>query len=168
MDEWGRRNDTPSMIRYALRCQHGHAFESWFASSAAYDRLCSAGHVTCPDCGSAEVDKALMAPQLAPERPGKVAPLKIAQTAPEATPVAETTTTSTDPRAAAVARLRAEVEKNSEYVGIKFAQEARRMHAGEAPERTIHGEANPDEARALIDEGVPITPLPFVSRRKVN
>jgi hypothetical protein len=158
------------MIRYALKCPQGHGFESWFAASAAYERLRVAGHVTCPVCGSAEVDKALMAPQLAPERVGAMVQPQPAGAAQEAAPAADADTMPvvSDPRAVAIARLRAEVEKNSEYVGGRFAQEARRIHTGDAPERTIHGEARPDEARALIEEGVPIAPLPFATGRKVN
>lgn len=157
------------MIRYALKCPEGHGFESWFASSAAYERLRQAGHVTCPVCGSAAVEKALMAPQLAPERAGAAPGLPVpAGAAPETPPAPDATPKAPDPRAEAIARLRAEVEKNSEYVGGRFAQEARRIHTGDAPERTIHGEARPDEARALIEEGVPIAPLPFATARKVN
>ena len=135
------------MIRYALRCTNGHAFESWFQSVAAFDTLTARKSVTCIECGSAEVEKALMAPAVATE-----APLR----QPE------------DPREAALAALRRHVEENSDYVGMNFVTEARRMHAGELPERAIHGEARLDEARALIEEGVPVAPLPFLPARKVN
>ena len=137
------------MIRYDLKCDKGHAFDSWFASAAAYDRLAAAGHVACPDCGSASVTKALMAPSVAraEERP---------LSAPR------------DPREAALADLRRHVEENSDYVGLSFAAEARAMHEGRAPERAIHGEAKPDEARKLIEEGVPVLPLPFLPPRKAN
>ncbi|WP_323042507.1 DUF1178 family protein [Gemmobacter sp.] len=137
------------MIRYDLRCDKGHAFDSWFASAAAYDRLAAAGHVACPDCGSTKVDKALMAPAVsrAEDRP---------LTAPR------------DPREEALADLRRQVEENSDYVGLSFAAEARAMHEGRIPERAIHGEAKPDEARKLIEDGVPVAPLPFTPSRKTN
>lgn len=137
------------MIRYDLTCDKGHAFDSWFASAAAYDRLAGAGHVACPDCGSAQVSKALMAPAVVakPER---------------------ALTTPRDPREAALAELRAQVEANSDYVGLSFAAEARAMHEGRAPERPIHGEAKLDEARKLIEDGVPVAPLPFLPARKAN
>jgi hypothetical protein len=137
------------MIRYALRCDSDHGFESWFGSAAAYDRLRDAGHVTCPDCGSCRVDKALMAPSVAPSR-------------------TQSPAASQDPREAALAELRRRVEENSEYVGLEFAAEARRIHDGEAPERSIYGEARPEEARRLIEDGVPVAPLPFIPKARAN
>jgi hypothetical protein len=137
------------MIRYALRCDSDHAFDSWFGSADAYDRLRAAGHVACPDCGSTQVDKALMAPNVTPSRTTELA-------APR------------DPREAALAELRRRVEENSEYVGLEFAAEARRIHEGAAPERSIYGEARPDEARRLIEEGVPVAPLPFLPKARAN
>jgi hypothetical protein len=137
------------MIRYALRCDSDHGFDSWFGSADAYDRLRAAGHVACPDCGSTQVDKALMAPNVTPSRTTELA-------APR------------DPREAALAELRRRVEENSEYVGLEFAAEARRIHEGAAPERSIYGEARPDEARRLIEEGVPVAPLPFLPKARAN
>lgn len=136
------------MIRYALTCKADHAFDSWFASASAYDALAAAGHVACPVCGSTRVDKALMAPAVASEKPDLKKP---------ANPMEE-----------ALAAMRAHVEANSDYVGLNFVTEARRMHAGEVPERSIHGEARPEEARALLEEGVPVAPLPFMPPRKAN
>lgn len=142
------------MIRYTLICDKDHRFDSWFPSAAGYDRLAAAGHVTCPDCGSATVDKALMAPA-------------VARTATE--PVEERPLSApADPRAERLAALRREIEKNSEYVGMNFAAEARAIHDGDAPERSIYGEAKPEEARALIEDGVPVAPLPFLPVRKAN
>lgn len=135
------------MIRYALKCEAGHAFESWFKSGEAYEGLRAGGHVTCPECGSGRVDKALMAPQVAH---GMARAADTAQ------------------RAAALAALRRKVEENSEYVGVNFVTEARAMHAGDAPERAIYGEARPEEAIALLEEGVPVAPLPFLPTRKTN
>jgi hypothetical protein len=141
------------MIRYALRCANAHDFESWFGSADDFDRLKAAGHVACPDCGSRGVEKALMAPRVTPGR-------KKAETA---TPLA-----AQDPREAALAELRRRVEENSEYVGMNFAAEARRIHEGDAPERSIYGEAKADEARRLIEDGVPVAPLPFLPKARTN
>jgi hypothetical protein len=137
------------MIRYALSCPEGHSFDSWFQSAAAFDGLQGAGQLTCPVCGSAKVAKSVMAPAVAPSGGAD-----LSQPANE--------------REAALARLRRHVEENSEYVGMEFVSEARRIHEGDAPERSIHGEARPDEARRLIEEGVPVAPLPFMPQRKVN
>lgn len=139
------------MIRYALKCEGDHAFESWFGSAEAFDRLLSSGHITCPDCGSTAVGKALMAPNVTPSRK---------KTPPLAAPK--------DPREAALAELRRKIEENSEYVGMNFAAEARRIHDGEAPERSIYGEARPDEAKRLIEDGVPVAPLPFLPKARAN
>lgn len=137
------------MIRYDLTCDQGHAFDSWFASAAAYDRLAAAGHVACPECGSSKVAKALMAPSVVarPER-GLTAPR--------------------DAREAALAELRARIEAESDYVGLSFAAEARAMHEGRVPERAIHGEAKLEDARKLIEDGVPVAPLPWLPTRKAN
>lgn len=141
------------MIRYALKCPEGHGFESWFQSSSAYEALRGAGHVACPICGSTAVDKALMAPAVGqtdqPEPKGAL-------------------TTPQSEMEQALAALRKQVEENSEYVGLGFAAEARRIHSGDAPERAIYGEARADEARALIEDGVPVAPLPFMPQRKTN
>jgi hypothetical protein len=138
------------MIRYALRCTEDHRFESWFGSSADYDRLHAAGHVTCAVCGSPEVEKELMAPQIgggsAAERPLSAA---------------------ASPAEQALRELRRKIEAQSENVGRDFAKEARRIHDGEAPARSIIGEARPSEARALVEDGVPIAPLPW-SRKRGN
>lgn len=142
------------MIRYALRCDKAHAFDSWFQSAAAYDALATAGRVACPVCGSVAVEKALMAPTVQAERAAPAEP------GPLAAPASE--------MEAALAALRREIEANSEYVGLNFAAEARKMHAGAAPERAIHGEARLEEARKLVEEGVPVAPLPFMPARKVN
>lgn len=141
------------MIRFSLKCDKDHGFESWFPSGQAFETLKAQGHVACPVCGSATVEKALMAPAVVAAPRGEERP---ALTAP-ANPVEE-----------ALAALRRQVEENSEYVGMNFATEARRIHSGDAPERAIHGEARAEEARKLIEEGVPVAPLPFLPARKVN
>jgi len=144
------------MIRYALSCAANHDFESWFQSSVAFDRLAAAGRLTCPSCGSAEVRKALMAPAVLGA--GKDQEPAVPPAAPPSAAEIEH----------AIAELRKQVEETSDYVGLNFAAEARRIHAGEAPERSIYGETRPDEARRLIEDGVPVAPLPFVPRRKTN
>ena len=138
------------MIRYALRCDKGHDFDGWFRSSDAFASLQRAGQVSCAQCGSARVEKALMAPAVAADP----APRPLA--APQS------------PVEAALEKLRRHVEENSDYVGLSFAEEARAMHEGECPARAIHGEARPDEARKLIEDGVPVAPLPFIPRRRAN
>ena len=140
------------MIRYDLKCDGDHEFDSWFQSASAFERLATAGHVTCPQCGSAKVEKRLMAPALSKTRPNVDRPL----------------TAPADPREAALAELRRKVEANSEYVGLRFAAEARQMHEGLVPERAIYGEAHADEARQLIEDGVPVAPLPFLPPRRAN
>lgn len=137
------------MIRYTLSCSSDHRFDSWFASAAAFDALAAAGHVACPVCGATQVEKALMAPAVATsDKPDLKRP---------ASEIEE-----------ALAAMRAHVEANSDYVGLNFVAEARKMHAGEVPERSIYGEAKPEEARALLEEGVPVAPLPFMPPRKAN
>ena len=137
------------MIRFRLTCDNDHGFESWFASNAAYDGLKAAGQLECPVCGSRKVDKALMAPAVA--------------TAPTAPPAA-----GPEALAEKLAAWRRHVEENSDYVGLEFVTEARAIHEGTAPERPIWGEARLDEARKLLDDGVPVAPLPFVPRSRTN
>ncbi|MER5171722.1 DUF1178 family protein [Thioclava sp. GXIMD2076] len=146
------------MIRYTLKCADGHQFDGWFASGEAFDTQCAKGLVTCAVCGSADVSKSLMAPSVQSPRKMAAAP---AQKAPSlSAPASE--------MEAAMAKLREHIEKNSDYVGDDFVREARAMHEGDAPERAIHGEAKPDEARALLEDGIGIMPLPFAPRRKTN
>jgi hypothetical protein len=136
------------MVRYSLSCADGHLFESWFQSASAFDDLAARGLLSCAECGSPKVRKALMAPAVAASGPDLSTPR--------------------DPREAALAALRRQVEENSDYVGLSFAAEARRIHAGEAPERHIWGEAKPSEAKALLEEGIPVAPLPFLPKRSAN
>jgi hypothetical protein len=145
------------MIRYAIKCSADHSFDSWFQSAAAFEALKVAGHVSCPICGSTEVGKGLMAPAL---RRSETAAVPAVPDRPLEAP-------GTDVEAA-LAALRRQIEANSDYVGLNFAAEARRIHAGEAPERSIYGQARADEARALIEDGVPVAPLPFVPGRKTS
>lgn len=140
------------MIRYSLRCDKGHDFDGWFRSSDAFEGLRKAGQVTCAQCGSTEVQKSLMSPSVPAKSGTKEAPLSQPQ----------------NPTEAALDKLRKHVEANSDYVGLKFADEARAMHEGRSPNRAIHGEARPEEARKLIEDGVPVAPLPFAPRQKAN
>ena len=142
------------MIRYAIKCSADHSFDSWFQSAAAYEALISAGRISCPICGSVKVEKGLMAPSVRLSDPAGV-------------PERPLDAPGTDVEAA-LAALRRQIEANSDYVGLNFAAEARRIHAGDAPERAIYGEARADEARALIEDGGPVAPLPFVPGRKTN
>jgi hypothetical protein len=153
------------MIRYQLKCDKRHEFEAWFASSAAYDRQAKRGQVSCPKCGSAKVQKAVMAPSIAKgSRRGRKA-----DKAPETQPAQAQPSASETHRLAAhgdllgaMRKLRAEIEAKSEYVGQRFPEEARKIHYEEVPARGIHGEATSDEARALIEEGIEFYPLPVL------
>lgn len=171
------------MIRYMLKCAEGHGFESWFADAGAYDSLAAAQQLSCPLCGNATIEKALMAPAV---RPGRAAAPAAADPSPKGAaapqmrgpaplaPKAMPTTAAqalSDPGSeleSALAALRRQVETHSEYVGADFAAEARKMHEGDAPERAIYGEAKPEEARQLLEDGVPVMPLPFLPSRKTN
>ena len=155
------------MIRYTLRCECGHAFESWFQSSSAYDSQIKRKLVTCPACDSVKVDKAIMAPQIVSKKGRENAIPAPAEPA-EVTPQAASTQPSSTPLLMAQERelrtklkeLRDHIVKNADNVGERFATEARAMHYGDKEHRPIYGEASPDEARALIDEGVEVMPVP--------
>ena len=148
------------MIRYALVCDKGHAFESWFADSAAYDKQAKRGLVSCPQCGSAKVEKAIMAPRLAGSRKG-AAPIEAPAEAPaaapekpqEKAPVAMLSPQERELRAK-LKELRDHLTQNADNVGPKFPEEARKMHYGEIEHRSIYGEATPDDAKALAEEGI--------------
>jgi hypothetical protein len=156
------------MIRYALRCEHDHAFESWFSDSAAYDQQVKRKLVSCPACNSVKIEKAIMAPRIVSKKGRERAePVP----APVETPaVAETPATGATPLMMAQERelraklkeLRDHVVKNADNVGEKFPNEARKMHYGEIEHRPIYGEASPEEAKSLIDEGVEVSPLPVL------
>lgn len=152
------------MIRYTLRCQRNHTFESWFQSSSAYESQLKRKLVSCPTCGSEKVEKAIMAPQIVSKK-GR----SRAETAPEQAPVDAPATAPTPLMMAQERELRAKLKelrdhviKNADNVGERFPSEARKMHYGDIEHRPIYGEASPDEARALIDEGVEVSPLPVL------
>jgi hypothetical protein len=155
------------MIHYNLRCERGHAFESWFQSSSAYESQERRRLVSCPTCGSAKVERAIMAPQIVSKKGRE-------STEPAPAPVPAATTEVTNPAStpllmaqerelrAKLKELRDHIVKNADNVGERFPNEARKMHYGDIEHRPIYGEASPDEARALIEEGVEVTPLPVL------
>jgi hypothetical protein len=155
------------MIRYTLRCDRGHAFESWFQSSSVYESQEKRKLVTCPACGSAKVERAIMAPQIV-SRKGRDSALPAP--APIAAPAADVAAPASTPLMMAQERelraklkeLRDHIVKNADNVGERFPNEARKMHYCDIEHRPIYGEASPDEARALIDEGVEVSPLPVL------
>jgi len=133
------------MIRFDLKCSNGHRFDSWFGSGADFDKLMAADLVNCSVCGDTKVEKAIMAPRVAKaERPlsGPASPAE--QSAKE---------------------LRKQIEDSADNVGTDFADEARRIHDGDSPERPIYGEAKIEDAKALIDDGIPVAPLPWGNRK---
>ncbi|SEP47014.1 hypothetical protein SAMN04487843_12489 [Methylobacterium sp. ap11] len=154
------------MIRYALSCDSGHSFESWFPSSDSYDAQAQAGFVTCPFCDSAKVTKQIMAPSLgrAAALPAPAGAPARAEAAPAVPAPAETPVSLvSEPERQLRAMIRAlheQVARSADHVGSNFATEARRMHYGETEQRAIYGEASLTEARALVDEGIAVQPLP--------
>jgi hypothetical protein len=160
------------MIHYDLRCGDGHMFDGWFNSSSAFDKQAQAGLVECPVCGGTMVTRALMAPRLSK---GTAAPAETAPP-PEAKPEPSKTVAAPDAMAvggvpalpdqvrAVLQRIRAEVEQKCDYVGQRFAEEARAMHSGESKRRAIYGETTPDQAEALADEGIDVARIPWVPR----
>ncbi len=169
------------MIRYRLQCKKGHGFESWFASSEAFDKLAAKKQVVCPECGSKSVEKALMAPGIvksAAKSPSKravnaaarraataaaaaaAAPASPSPAAPPSEPVTPAVAAAQQELMTAIRKLRDEVQAKAEYVGRRFPEEALKIHHDEAPARGIYGEATLEEARELLEEGVEFLPLP--------
>jgi hypothetical protein len=145
------------MIKYALACEEAHEFESWFPSSESFDQQVARGFVTCPTCGSAKVTKTIMAPQVA-RKDRAVVPVPV----PAAQPAAPVAMVSPEEKLlrSKIKELRDHLVANSDHVGDKFAEEARKIHYGEAEKRSIYGSATPEEARDLVDEGVEFHALP--------
>ena len=142
------------MIKYALACDKGHSFESWFPDSDSYEKQARRGLIACPECGATRVSKAIMAPAIVGQKAER-APL-------EAAPASVALLDERQQRLRETARrLRDEIIANTHDVGRKFPEEARAIHDGDAPARSIRGQATADEARALIEEGVGVLPLPF-------
>ena len=151
------------MIHYQLRCAGDHAFDGWFRDSAAFDTQASHGLVECPVCGDTKVNRALMAPRIAKARP--VLDSVGTPETPAALPDAEKQAVALpDGVRAALQRLRAEVERNCDYVGPDFAEEARRIHRGESDRQGIYGESTPEQAEMLADEGIEVARIPWVPR----
>lgn len=148
------------MIRYALHCEKGHAFESWFPSSDSYEAQRKQGFVACPVCGATRVDKALMAPQVARKDRAATADPAPPAAAPPA-PVAMVSPAEQELRAK-IRELREHLVKNADPVGERFAEEARKIHYGEAEHRSIYGQASPEEARELAEEGIEFHALPVL------
>jgi hypothetical protein len=130
------------MILFALRCAAEHEFEAWFRNGATFESQSAAGKIACPVCGDPKVGKAPMAPRVARSRKGDTAP----------TPVQMRQT---------LLELRREVEAKCDYVGDRFAEEARRIHYGETDKRSIYGEANADDAKSLSEEGIDFSRIPW-------
>jgi hypothetical protein len=151
------------MIRYALVCAKGHAFESWFQNSAAYDKQARRALVTCPVCGTAKVEKEIMSPRLSGSRKREEAGASPAtnEQANDKTPVVMMSPPERELRKK-LKELREHLTRNADYVGPKFPDEARKMHYGEIDHRSIYGEASPDEAKKLHEEGVEFHPLPVL------
>ncbi|MEM6727475.1 MAG: DUF1178 family protein [Pseudomonadota bacterium] len=140
------------MIRYTLKCGQNHTFESWFASADAYESLRAGGHVSCAICGDTDIEKSLMAPAVAPK--GDVTSPSLA--------------TAHSPQEEAFQKFKEHVEANTTDVGRDFAKRARAMHDGTEPDAPIRGEANLGEVKGLLENGVPVAPLPFSSNRRTN
>jgi hypothetical protein len=159
------------MIRYSLVCERQHDFESWFANSAAYDKQVKRGLVGCPICGSSKVDKAIMAPRLArSDKRIDVPPAPPEASAPGAPAQAPAPVAMISPQEhefrSKLKELRDHLTKNAENVGRKFPEEARKMHYGEIEHRSIYGEASPQEAKDLHEEGIEFHPLPVLPEER--
>lgn len=173
------------MIRYQLSCPQSHAFEGWFQSSAAFDVQVKKKLVTCPSCGSSKVQKALMAPnvvtseqktasrkkrrtELQGQTSGESAsvPSEVGSQGAHPSQAPQTPQIAPSPEQREALRklrkLRDEVLAKSDYVGPKFADEARRIHTGETPNRGIHGEASLDDVKSLVEDGIEIYPVPVL------
>lgn len=140
------------MIKYALACEHGHAFEGWFGASADFDDQAARGLLECPVCASKAVRKQIMAPAVA----GTKAQTRGADLPPAARQM----------MMEAMGKVRAHVEENFDYVGDAFAREARAIHEGRSEERGIYGEATPTEVKSLVEDGVPVAALPPAPPKK--
>jgi hypothetical protein len=156
------------VIQYALACDKGHTFESWFQNSAAYDKQAKRKLIECPMCGSAKVEKAIMAPRLA--RRDKSTSIAVREeaasaladaTAPDSSPVAMISPQEHEFRKK-LKELRDHLTANADNVGKKFSEEARKMHYGETEHRSIYGEATAEDAKELHEEGIAFHPLPVL------
>jgi len=152
------------MILFALRCTGGHEFEGWFRDNAAYDRQSGRSLIACPECGSTKVEKAPMAPRLGRSSKGESEPAPAPQAEAPAVPASATPEQPPTPAQVrhALQVLRRHVERHFEDVGPKFADEARRIHKGEAKIRGIYGEATPSDTEKLLEEGIEVASIPWL------
>src|SRR5882757_6406721 len=154
------------MIRYSLRCERDHAFESWFQDSSAYDAQVKRKLVSCPVCSSVKIEKAIMAPRIAGTSSTRSRQPVPTPPAPAEIPAAATSTplmmAQERELRAKLKELRDHIVKNADNVGEQFPNEARKMHYGDIEHRPIYGEASPEEARSLVDEGIEVSPLPVL------
>ena len=141
------------MIKYTLHCSNFHQFDSWFSSSEAFDKLKDSKLLSCELCGDTSVSKSVMAPSVKTKKDEVIKGALLQNTVKENNLIKE---------------LRKKVEKSCEYVGDKFAEEARAMHDGESPERSIYGKTTKQEAKLLLEEGIPVMPLPWHDKRNSN
>ena len=155
------------MILYRLRCSKGHEFESWFKDSKTYERQEKKSLIGCAVCGDAKVARAIMAPRIGSKKGAEVetpAPAAAPVPSPEQQQMAALTRRMPKELREALLKARAEVEKNCEHVGEKFAEEARKIHYGESDKRGIYGETSDEEAEALAEEGIEFGRLPWIPR----
>ena len=138
------------MIKYTLKCNNLHQFESWFRTSDDYEKLHNEKMLSCAICGSKSISKSLMSPSVSSKEKKRTK---------------ETLDTVPSKEQKLIKQLKKEVEKNCEYVGDNFEKEARAIHYGDSPERSIYGKTTIKEAKSLYEDGIPVTPLPWVDRK---
>ncbi len=160
------------MIKYALRCEHSHQWDAWFPSISGFDDQNARGLVDCPYCGSKEVEKAPMAPAIVTSKPAKKAApepaseLPMTPNLPVAIAQGDMGLQIPEPVRAMMAEIKERIEKTHAYVGDTFAREVRAMHDGETEERPIYGEATAKEVRELIEDEIPVAPIPVLASPK--
>ncbi len=156
------------MIHYQLRCGQAHGFDGWFKDSGSFEKQAGRGLIECPECGGTDIERALMAPALSKrDTPSMQVPAETSVTASKAPAAAADKTTPDRLPAqvvAALQRMRAEVEKNCDYVGHEFASKARAMHRGEVEPKGIYGETTAEQAESLAEEGISVAKIPWVPR----
>ena len=153
------------MIHYDLRCGEGHDFDGWYKDSVAFDRLAKRHMLECPHCGDTKIERALMRPAVSK---GQSLPAPVPQAVPSPQQSTPQEAVAAGPMPAQMRamlqKMRAEVEKNCDYVGPQFAEEARKMHRGESDKRGIYGETSPEQAESLAEEGIEFNRIPWVPR----
>ena len=150
------------MIHYQLQCGQSHGFDGWFKDSASFEKQAKRGLIECPECGGTDVERALMAPALTLR---EALPVPVATAEPPA-PAAEKSAAVRLPAQmmAVLQKIRAEIEKNCDYVGPDFADQARAMHRGEVEAKPIYGETSDEQAESLAEEGIEVAKVPWVPR----